>query len=279
VCLVVAKLAWVRRAVPGLLSARAALVLAAQSAFVLAVPAAAAHLAWARLFSARALWVFWWATSSLPFAQRVLREETRAEDDEGSASAVWTWTPAAVVLLHLFAVGYIHSIPFQPAFVAPLLLGLAATAEPGRLVRIVGLPALAVVLSLGQRAALGMAFGAQGPLVSPLHLGALAAAATWGYLAWRDRERWLAVLAAVCGVAGMLHAFSSRLWHALNRVLAFIDEHLPGDEFGWGVVAVIAAFVLLAAGARRSVADARTPRLPPAGRRPQGAADQAISKT
>lgn len=261
--LAVAKLAWVRRMVPGVLSTGAALTLAAQSAFVLAVPVAAAHLAWVRLFSPRTLWLFWWATLALPFAQRRLREETQGESEDGSDSspAVWTWAPASMALLHLWAVGYVHAIPFQPAFLAPLLLGLAATAERGRLARQVVFPAFALVLSLGQRAALGFALpGLDGTFVSPLRLALLAAGATWAYLAWRDRERWLAVLGAASGVAGLPGSSASSVWRALGRVLRFIDSLLPRDAFGWGVLAVIAAFVLLVAGARRSLRPDAPPR-------------------
>ncbi len=253
--LAAAKLAWVRRTAPGLLSPRAAVVLAAQSAFVLAVPVAAAQLASARCLSPRALWLFWWASLALPFAQRSLRGETlRREDGSRSGPSAWTWTPAAMALVHLWAVGYIHTIPFQAAFFAPLLLGLAATAPGERLVRGVALPALALVLSLGQKTALGFALGSGGPFVSPLRLTLLATAATWGYLAWRDRERWLAVLAAACGVAGLLGPSSSVVWRAACRVLEPLAMHRPRGAFGWGVLAVIAAFVLLVAGARRSLA-------------------------
>ncbi len=96
--LALAKLAWVRRNVPGLLSSRAALVLLAQAALVLAVPVAAAHLAWARRFSPRALWLFWWATLVLPFAPRLLGEETRDAGDGGPrwGRATWTWIPTAL---------------------------------------------------------------------------------------------------------------------------------------------------------------------------------------
>jgi len=76
-------------------------------------------------------------------------------------------------------------------------------------------------------------------------------------LPWRDREKWLAALAGTCGIAGVMHSFSPTLWRALGRVLAFVDAHRPRDAFGWGVVAVIAAFVLLAAGARRSLGGMR----------------------
>jgi hypothetical protein len=255
--LAVAKLAWARRRVPGLLSPGAGLVLAAQSAFVLAVPVAAAHLAWARVFSPRTLWLFWWATLALPFAERRLRRQTGGEGPGGSGArpALWTWAPAAMALLHLWAVGYIHAIPFRPAYLAPLLLGVAATAESGRLARQLALPALAVLLSLGQRAALGFALpGPDGPFVSPLRLALIAVVVTWTYLAWRDRESWLAVLAAVSGVAGLLGSLPSSAWRALGRGLRLVAGHLPRDAFGWGVLAVVAAFVLLAAAARQSLA-------------------------
>ena len=255
--LAVAKLAWVRRTAPGLLSTGAAVILAAQSAFVLTVPVAAAHLAEARLFTARALWLLWWATLALPFAERRLREETHRDDDgSGSGARLWTWTPLALAVLHLWAIGYVHAIPFRPAYVAPLLLGLAATAEPDRRARKVALPALAVVLSLGQRVALGFALpGPDGPFVSPLGLALIGVVVTWTYLAWRDREGWLAVLTASLGVAGLLGSLPSSAWRAVGRLLRSAEGHLPRDAFGWGVLAVVAAFVLLAAGARRSLAE------------------------
>jgi hypothetical protein len=261
--LAVAKLAWVRRAAPGLLSMRAAFALAAQSAFILALPVAAAHLAWARLLSSRTLWLFWWATLALPVAQRRLREETQGKAGDGSSSApaAWTWAPAAMAVLHLWAVGYIHAIGFQPAFLAPLLLGLAATAGREQLGRKVALPGLAVLVSLGQGAPLGFALpGSGGPFLSPLRLTLLAVGATWAYLAWRDRERWLAVLAAGSGVAGLLGSSVSSLSGTLGRLLRFLGSLLPRDAFGWGVLAVIAAFVLLVAGARRSLRPDPRPR-------------------
>jgi hypothetical protein len=253
--LAVAKLAWVRRTAPGLLSPRAAALLGVQAAFVLAVPVVAARLAWARVFGPIALYGFWWAALALPIAQRSLRDETRSEASRGSsAHAVWTWVPAAMVLLHLWAVGYIHAIDFHPAFLAPLLIGLALTAGREQLTRQVALPALAVLVSLGQRASLAFHFfGAGGLTVSPLRLALLGVAASWAYLAWRDRERWLAVLAVGSGAAFLLGSSATRLADALGRLLDLVGSLVPKDVFGWGVLTVIAAFVLLAAGARRSL--------------------------
>ena len=249
------KLAWVRRACPGLLSARAAALLGAQASFVLAVPVVAAHLAWARAFGPIALYGLWWATLALPFAQRLLRDETRpGTAGETRTHAIWTWVPAAMTLLHLWAVGYIHAIEFRPAFITPLLLGLAAVAGREQLKRKVAVPALAVLFSLGQGSSLGFHLSAAGgPLVSPLCLAWLGMVATWGYLAWRDDERWLAALALGGGGAGLVGASASSLSVLLTQALRFLGALWPRDAFGWGLLTVVAAFALLAVGARRSL--------------------------
>jgi hypothetical protein len=218
------------------------------------VPVLAAHVAGARTFGPRALYALWWATLALPAAQRLLRDETQAQDPAaGRAHAVWTWAPAVLALLHLWAVGYIHAIDFRPAFLAPLLLGLAATAGRDQPARQVVLPALAVLLSLGQGAALGLGVPGAGGTLSPLRLALLGAAATWAWLARRDREPWLGLLAAVSGAAGLLGSSVSSLGGSLARLLRFLGSLLPRDVFGWGVLAVVSAFVFLVAGARRSL--------------------------
>jgi len=251
--LAAAKLAWVRRVAAGLLSRRSAVLLGVQAALILSVPVAAAHLARARLFDPIVLYGFWWATLALPVAQRALGEETGEEAAAAPrAHAVWTWVPSAMALLHLWAVGYIHTIDFRMAFIAPFLFGLAVTAGKDALVRQVALPGVAVLCSLGQGGSLGFRLsGADGLFVSPLRLALVGVALSWTYLAWRDRERWLAILAVGCGAASLLGSWVARLSDALGRLL---DAIVPRDAFGWGVLTVIAAFVLLGAGARRSLA-------------------------
>jgi hypothetical protein len=262
--LAAAKLAWVRRAAPGVLSEPAALLLGAQAVFVLALPVAAAHLAWARAFGPLALYAMGWTTLALPLAQRWLLEETRPQVPAAAARAhgVWTWVPAAMVLVHLWAVGYIHAIDFRPAFLAPFFLGLAVASRRGQVVRQVAVPGIAVLLSVGQAGALGFRLpGAQGVLVSPLVLALAGVALAWAYLAWRDRERWLVVLALGSAAAGALGTSAIRLSELIGRLLRLVEFALPRDAFGGGLLAVIAAFVLLGAGARRSL---KRPGPPPA---------------
>jgi hypothetical protein len=90
-------------------------------------------------------------------------------------------------------------------------------------------------------------------------------AGVWGYLAWRDRERWRAVLAVGSGAAAAAGVSASGLSNAAGRLLRFLESLLPRDAFGWGTLTVIAAFVLLAAGARRSL---RRGSRPPSGDAP-----------
>lgn len=262
VALAVAKLAWVRRAAPGLLSRRSALLLAVQAAFVLSLPVVAAHLAWARAFGPVALYGLWWATLLLPLARRAVLREAGTAAEASRAHAAWTWVPATMALLHLWAVGYIHAIPFHPAFVAPFLLGLAVTARRDQEARQVAFPVVALLVSLGQGASLGFSVaGPAGPVVSPLRLALLGAGIAWASLAWRDRERWLGAFAAVSGVVGVLGPSVSGPVAAIGRLLRLIGSLLPRDAFGWGLLTVIAAFVLLGAGARRSVeGEPRRPR-------------------
>ena len=221
-------------------------------AVILALPVAAAHLAAARQLSPVALYGFWWLTAALPFAQRVLRDETRRHGSEGGRPhALWSWMPCGLVLLHLWTVGYIHTIDFRAAFLAPFLLGLAVAAPRERLARQLALPGLAVLVSLGNDPELVVrVFGQDGPSVSALRLALIGVGLAWAYLAWRDRDPWLVALAAGGGVLGLLGSTTLRLVDAIFRAFA---SAVPRDGFGWGALALIAAFVLLAAGARRSL--------------------------
>jgi hypothetical protein len=237
------KLAWARRAAPAILTARATALLAAHALFILALPVVATRLAAARRFDPITLHALWWTSLLLPLAREALVRTTSGGTQRAPSRAhrAWAWAPAALVLGHLWSVGYIHTIDFRPAFLAPFLLGLAATSGREQLVRQVALPGLAVLLSLGQSKTLGIA-APVGLLVAPVHLALVGTAAAWAWLAWRDRARWLAVLSVGSAAALLVSTSATPLL-----------EKLPRDAYGWGAVAVIAAFVLLATGARRSL--------------------------
>ena len=231
------KLWWVRRGAPELLPTRVAVVLGAHAALVLALPVAAAYWAAARVLSPVVLYGLWWLTAALPLLRTVLRDATRAHADESlRAQALWTWMPCGLVLWRLWSVGYVHTLDFRAAFLTPLLLGLAlAVGRPQQALKLM-LPGLALLMSLSPSPDLHVRLLASDALaVSPLRLALAGVGLVWLYLGWRDREVWLAALAIV------------------GATLILLADSMPRDRFGWGALTLIAAFVLLAAGARRSL--------------------------
>ena len=270
--LAILKLQWVRRVAPDRLPKNAAMLLGLHAVVILALPVAAAQLAASRLLSPVVLYGFWWITAALPLAQRILCAETQPKAPEtGRAHSVWTWTPCGLVLLHLWTVGYIHTLDFRAAFLTPLLLGLTVAASREQLTRQLMLPGIAVLFSLGNDPELAVhLFGPVGVSISPLRLVFAGVGMAWAYLAWRDRDPWLVALAVGSGVLGLLGSTASRLIAALGRLL---ESAMPRDIFGWGALALIAAFTLLGAGARRSLHG--EPRWP--GRRPGATAPDAAT--
>lgn len=250
--LAVLKLHWVWRAAPQLLPRKVALLLGVHAGVILGLPAAAAYLAEARLLGPGVLYGLWWMAAALPALRRILGEAMEPKVAEGaSAGALWSWMPCGLVLLHLWTVGYIHSLDFRAAFVTPLLLGLAVAAPRERLARQLMAPGIAVLISLGNDPDLVFrAFGPHGLALSPLRLAAVGAGMAWAYLAWRDRDPLLIGLAVGSGTLGLLGSTALRLVEACGRAFA---SAVPRDRFGWGALAVIAAFTLLGAGARRSL--------------------------
>lgn len=250
------KLALVRRLLPDSLPLPVAELLGAQVVLVFGLPVAVTHLASARLLGPVPVYGLWWIALALPLARMRILGAVR-EANAGAtlpAVAVWTWVPAASVLLHLWAIGWIHQVPLQPAFLAPILLGFGLTAERESVARQIVLPALAVLVSLGQADALSLTLPIVTDVsVSPLRLAAVGASGVYAILAGRYGYRWLVALSAVFGAAGLLGGWLSGIADATAALRRLVGRLAPGGALGWGVSAIVASFVLLAAGARRSL--------------------------
>jgi hypothetical protein len=250
--LAVLKFYWVRRATLDLLPKKVAWVLGLHTAVILALPVAAAHLASTRLLGPGVLYGLWWLTAALPALQRVLHHETQPKAAQAArARALWSWMPCGLVLLHLWSIGYIHTLDFRAAFLTPLFLGLALVVDRRQQALKLVLPGLAVLMSLAPSPDLSVRLFASGDLTaSPLRLALVGVGLVWLYLGWRDDDRWLMALPIGGAAVYLLGPHAGRLARAMARWLAV---SVPRDRFGWGALTVIAAFVLLAAGARRSL--------------------------
>lgn len=244
------KLWWVRQDAPQVLPRRAAIVLGAHAAVVLALPVAAAQLAAARAMTPAALYGLWWLTAALPLARNVLRDSTRVHaEDAPRAHGIWSWMPCGLVLWHLWSLGYVHTLDFRLAYLSPVLLGLAAAAGPQQWRAKLAAPFVAVILAAGGDSDVFFTLPVLGT-ASPVRLVLIGVGLVWLYLGWRDDERWLMAL-PISGAA--LYLFGADAVRLVRAVLRTLASSLPRDGYGWGVLTVIASFVLLAAGARRSL--------------------------
>jgi hypothetical protein len=254
--LAVAKLALVRRWLPDTVPGGLAVLLGAHAVVVLGLPVLVVQLAELRLLAPVSLYGLWWITLALPLAHRPIADATRRAraGRVGATPAVWTWVPAASVLLHLWALGWIHQVFFHPAFLTPFLLGLAVTSGRAQVRRQIALPAVAVVLSLGQAQTLAFPLlGTSGPSVSPLRLAAVGAAVAWALLAWRHGHRWLVALAAGASAAGLAGGSLSAIAESVEGLLRVLGRLVPRGALGWGITGVVGGFVFLALGAWHSL--------------------------
>jgi hypothetical protein len=252
--LALGKLEIVQRALPGLVSRRLLLTLGPQICLVAALPVVGAQLASARLLTPTSLYGLWWVALALPHVPGRLIEETSSPGGAPSSGhRAWAWIAPASVVLHLWATGWIHQVPFQLAFVAPLLLGFALAARRDQVVRQIAFPAAAVVLSLGQSAHLGHVLTAPtGAPVSALNIALLGAGATYAALAWIHGYGWLVALAALSATATVAGAIPNPV-DGLSFLVRLAGRLVPRTALGWGAGGIGAAFGLLAVGAWRSL--------------------------
>jgi hypothetical protein len=252
----VAKLWYVAERLPKVLSSRAALLLGAPVALVLAMPVVAAHLASLRALNPVALYACSWAMLALPLLRRAQLAELRKDGrKEGN---VWTALPTISVVGHLMAVAWVHDVTFAPALFAPLLLGFAFTREEESWYHSLTLTLVAALLSAGQAETLG--FYAWGTTVTPVRLVFLVAGVGLAVIGWERRSRGLLATGAAMATLGVLgdegvKTIVSAATRAVTQAVRFLYDVAPKGAVGWGVLAVVSAFVLLAIGLRRSLED------------------------
>jgi len=187
---------------------------------------------------------------------------------QGVVRATMVTLPLVSVLGHLLAVHFVHDRPFFAANLGPVLLAGAIVwvhqfARPGDCCRRdqvvpAALALAAVVVSLHFPEVL--VFRPDGPggiALSPLRLMLFGGAAACGYVWWWHDGAWLLgwiMLQTGMGVAGhttaQIRPAFERLWSIAAESLRQI---LPRTVMDWGIVAVVASFALLGAGAAVSM--------------------------
>ena len=227
-----------------------------------------------------ALYGGWWLCGLLPVAYAQLvgnvnvflpRSDGRWAGMERIMSRVLLALPMLSLIAHLSLAHWVYKVPFHPLHLAPLLLGLAVVAGSCtrhvlpldlRVQAQLALPLVAIAVSAVNAPAemIFRLWPGAAPMfagVSPLRLILFAAAMVYLEGLWRFRHAYFGFAAAGClMLGGMGHSVGSindnsvhlakASSHALHRLV-------PKTLFAWGLVSVIASFVLLALGAMTSM--------------------------
>lgn len=228
-----------------------------------------------------AIYAGWWLAGALPVAYAALvgsidifrrRPDDRPPGIEMLVARVLLVLPMLSLIAHLCLANWIYKVAFHPLNFAPLLLGLAIAIGhcdqhlatlAWRTRMQLALPFCAIALSairfptdltlqLGGNGAPGAGIG-----ITPLRTALVASALVYLDGLWLHRHAYFAWGAGTClAFAGMGHSVGTindnSLQMARSSASAF-DRLIPKTLFAWGFVSVVAAFVLLAAGAMTSM--------------------------
>jgi hypothetical protein len=234
---------------------------------VFATPGLFALLARAGLLSPVVVYLAWWVAAltvlilALEARQSAALAAAPLPPEAGAFRRALAYALPASLMLHLGATAWVYHIDFHWAHLGPVLLALGV----GRM--LVDVPWLAAVwqhrLVFG---AVPFSLGAPEELIVHAPLGltlsplrAILAAVALGYLLTYPihRSAVLALSAAACLVAGAAGHSVTAMAENVGWLLANLGEGgsglIPRTATGWGVVAVIFAFVLLGLGALASL--------------------------
>lgn len=165
--------------------------------------------------------------------------------------------PLLALCAHGWVGMWVYGNGFTPAFLSPIILGVAAimlrqharlggTRPTARAVAV--MVGLALGTAMSAPAELVLVFDGPWPSISPLR-GSLLVSAVLLAWAWALTGGILTAFSAASLLfAALLGHTHSAIWHNAGRLVDWLAGLLPDDRLGWGVLAVAVAFVLLALG-------------------------------
>lgn len=277
----IALLVWL---LPLSLSGRAWLLIVLNLLIVLALPGVLRTLFLAEQLHAPSLYAIWWGVGAL-IALHAIEPMHRPQASGGSDALrmlgqvlrhALLSVPLIAVIAHVAAGHFIYERALTAPMLAPPLLGLgvyvihqlpAGASRRGRRQMVTLLGIAAVYMSTFNAPALMHEF--TWPMTwtgSPMRLTLLAAALVWLHVGWSMRDWWVGMLAGVAPLIALLGHTPRAVMDRIDSMAQAMREWAPNSLMDWGIVGVIAAFVLLCIGAavslRRKPADERGPDRP-----------------
>jgi hypothetical protein len=211
------------------------------------------------------MYAAWWAAGLMPVLYvlavrpRDLITARVGDVARDVLSKVLLVAPLVSLVAHLGTSHWVYKLDFTLANVSPMLLGLAVaighhdgrSATYGRRARAqLLLPALAVLLSTGYSA--GLMYAATGPDWSPLRIALLVAGLVYVDGFREHRQSVFVYATGLCAVGfGMgpsVGDIGTTATVAARRTESLLERLTPRSPQAWGVVSVVASFLLLGVG-------------------------------
>lgn len=245
-------------------------------AMVLAFPALLKYFDNGTSITAVTFYGLWWL-AGLTVAAAVIVDHARGTQ---AAPARLRWVqsayliaPFASLILHLAILHYVYDVHFYSAMLTPVLLGLIMALHYTRKTSDIKLRLVvlfvALVWGLWGPSELNFSFGEMA--ITPVRLTLAAVYATVVYLFLVRYAFRLLVAGAIAGglvvAAPTLGSIAGKIGVALKASASFAGGLLPSSRTGWGIIGIIASFLLLGLGAMISLRKA--PEQPQADDAPQ----------
>lgn len=196
----------------------------------------------------------WWIAGLLPAVGMAMRSlpsrRFAVPSPEMGLIRLFIILPYISLLVHLYSGGWVYSVPFRAAYVAPVLLGLAFAAPAiSRRPRVgvqLALAALALYFVTDYSPTLILQW--RGLTLTPMSLTVAGAAAVSIYAVWLSRNLLAGVFVLACAMLTLIYQNLALIWAGLATSAEWIWSLMPRTVGQWGIVSVAASFVLLGVG-------------------------------
>jgi hypothetical protein len=206
------------------------------------------------------LYAFWWIVGVIVICCAIAMN--RRDSNHRWIINTFILLPVISLIAHLSTSNWVFKVDWFSANLSPLVLGLAVavgirnqyqTISQARTRAALLLPLLAILLAAPTVYQLN--FNVLKISITPLRLTLIAAALVYAHLLIHHKI-FLAIAAIVFITAASLGDSFDEIYENLAKILSIL---LPDSTTKWGVISVIAAFVMLALGTMLSLAKSPTP--------------------
>jgi len=230
-----------------------------------ALPLFFAHVASDGMIGAAPMYLAWWIVGCLPMLYELLTKLDPLPADAGTGLVVrrsYVIVPWLILIAHLGFFQYAYRSPFSGADLVPIFLGLAMatlrvrptsfmTLSDLRVLRVI-LPAVAFILAyINSDMDLHLGYGSAS-IVSPLVISTAAVFLVYAYFLSTSIFFYTLAVMSAMEFFHLIGPSPTTLWNsaaaATDNSYRLATAIFPSTPTGWGILAILTAFILLALG-------------------------------